>query len=109
MARFDIHRNTGKQRKVIPFVVVVQSSAYETSRRRVVVSLVNRDAITQFTPLPPSPLNPCFTIAEVEVVLNPLEIVSIPVESLGERIGSLVERSDQVIAVLDKLFARARR
>ena len=30
MAQFDVHRNTGKQRETIPFVVVVQSSLYDS-------------------------------------------------------------------------------
>jgi len=39
MAQFDVHKNTGKQRDSIPFVVVVQSSLFDKYRRRVVVPL----------------------------------------------------------------------
>jgi hypothetical protein len=40
MAQFDVHRNTGKHRDSIPFVVVVQSAQFDGYRRRVVVPLV---------------------------------------------------------------------
>ena len=60
MAQFDVHRNTGKQRDAIPYVVVVQSSLYDAYRRRVAI-----------------PLNPVFTVKGVAVVLHPLEIVSV--------------------------------
>ena len=42
MAQFDVHRNIGKQRHAIPYVVVVQSSLFDTYRRRVVIPLVRR-------------------------------------------------------------------
>ena len=42
MAQFDVHRNVGKQREVIPYVVIVQSSLFESYRRRVVIPLVRR-------------------------------------------------------------------
>ena len=40
MPQFDVHRNTGRQRETIPFVVIVQSSLYNDFRRHVVVPLV---------------------------------------------------------------------
>ena len=42
MTQFDVHRNTGKQKEAIPYVVVVQSSLYDGYRRRVVAPLVRR-------------------------------------------------------------------
>ena len=36
MAQFDVHRNNGKSREDIPFVVIVQSALYNDYRRRVV-------------------------------------------------------------------------
>lgn len=106
-AQFDVCRNTGKHRASIPYVVIVQSSYYEKARRRVVVPLVRRDAIDRLAPLPASPLNPSFRIENVEVVLNPLEIVSVPVEALGETVASLRDASDTIIAALHELFSRA--
>ena len=40
MSHFDIHRNTGKHRDSIPYVVVVQSGLFDDYKRRVVVPLV---------------------------------------------------------------------
>ena len=45
MAQFDVHRNPGKNRDAIPFVVLVQSSLFDSYRRRVVVPLVELLAI----------------------------------------------------------------
>ena len=44
MAQFDVHRNCGKHKDTIPFVVVVQSAQFDNYRRRVVVPLVRATA-----------------------------------------------------------------
>lgn len=106
-AQFDVYRNTGKNRTAIPYVVVVQSSYFEKSRRRVVVPLVSSDELNKTTSLPSSAINPVFTIDGVKVILNPLEIVSIPLEALGDRVDSLSAENDAIIAALDELFTRA--
>lgn len=49
MAQFDVHRNTGRLRDSIPFVVLVQSSLYDDYRRRVVVPLVRRSLLPRRT------------------------------------------------------------
>jgi toxin CcdB len=107
MSQFDVYRNTGKHRTTIPYVVVVQSSYYEKARRRVVVPLVALGEIGKIASLPVSPINPVFRIEDTEVVLNPLEIVSIPIEALGDKVTSLNEAGDTIIAALDELFSRA--
>ena len=56
---------------------------------------------------PMTSLNPVFTIEGSEVVLNPLEIVSVPVEGLKDRVDSLAGEGDAIIAALDELFSRA--
>ena len=107
MAQFDVHRNTGKQRVVIPYVVVVQSSMFDSYRRRVVVPLVRRsklDAPAAFVDLP---LNPIFKIEGVEVVLHPLEIVSIAAEQLGKKVGTLSKEGDRIVGAMDELLSRA--
>ena len=43
----------------------------------------------------------------VEVVLHPLEIVSITTEQLGERVTSLAQEGDRIISALDELLTRA--
>jgi toxin CcdB len=104
MAQFDVHRNSGKHKDTIPFVVVVQAAQFDTYRRRVVVPLVRATAIGK---IEYSGFNPTFKIRGTTVVLHPLEIVSIPVDQLGEVVGSLRDDSQLVVAALDELMARA--
>lgn len=104
MAQFDVHRNTGRNKDTIPFVVVVQSAQFRDYRRRVVIPLVRASAVgrTDF-----AAFNPRFRIRNTSVVLHPLEIVSIPVEQLGELVGSLAAESAAIVSALDELFSRS--
>lgn len=104
MAQFDVHRNAGKHKDTIPFVVVVQSSQFDSYRRRVVVPLVRSTAIGKMTF---AGFNPTFKIHGTSVVLHPLEIVSIPLGQLGEVVDSLSNDSRLIIAALDELLTRA--
>src|SRR5271156_4633626 len=104
MAQFDVHRNSGKHRDTIPFVVVVQSAQLDNYRRRVVVPLVRATAIGKVSY---AGFNPTFKIRGTSVVLHPLEIVSIPVDQLGEMVGSLSDDSQLIVAALDELLTRA--
>jgi toxin CcdB len=104
MPQFDVHRNLGKHRDSIPFVVVVQSSQFDGYRRRVVVPLVKSSAIGKIS-FPT--FNPSFKIKGTTVVLHPLEIVSVPIDQLGEVVGSLSSDSQSIIAALDELISRA--
>jgi toxin CcdB len=107
MAQFDVHRNTGKQRDVIPYVVVVQSSLFDSYRRRVAVPLVRRSKLDSRAAFADSPLNPVFAIDGVEVVLHPLEIASVAAEQLGKKVGSLAKKGDRIVGAMDELFTRA--
>jgi toxin CcdB len=103
MAQFDVHRNTGRHRDDIPYVVLVQSSLYDSYRRRVVVPLVNKSVLGKVA----NPhFNPAFKIENVPVVLHPLEIVSVPAEQLGEFVLSLRDQGDVIAAALDELFTQ---
>jgi toxin CcdB len=103
MAQFDVHRNLGRHRDQIPFVVIVQSSLYDNYRRCVVVPLVDESSLAAVT----NPrFNPTFQIQGQSVVLHPLEIVSVANENLGELVGSLSEEGDAIIAALDELLTR---
>lgn len=104
MAQFDIHRNAGRNREAIPFVVVVQSSLYDAYRRRVVIPLVRKAELPN---LPDLALNPAFSVDGVEVVLHPLEIVSVACDQLGDPLGTLGEEGDRIMAALDELLTRA--
>jgi len=103
MAQFDVHRNIGRHKDAIPFVVVVQSSQFDGYRRRVVVPLVRKSAVGN---LSHASFNPTFKIRGTPVVLHPLEIVSVPLERLGDVVESLSEEGKQIIAALDELLSR---
>lgn len=104
MAQFDVHRNTGRHRDDIPYVVLVQSSLYDNYRRRVVVPLVNKSVLGKIA----NPrFNPAFKIENVPVVLHPLEIVSVATEQLGEFVVSLRDDADLIAAALDELLTQA--
>jgi toxin CcdB len=104
MAQFDVHRNGGKHRDAIPFVVVVQSAVFDDYRRRVVVPLVKASIVGQIA----NPrFNPTFKIAATKVVLHPLEIVSVAADTLGKPIASLAQDGDRITTALDDLFSKA--
>jgi toxin CcdB len=104
MPQFDVHRNNGKHRDTIPFVVVVQSSQFDAYRRRVVVPLVRASAIGKISH---AAFNPTFKVQGVAVVLHPLEMVSVPLDQMGDIVGSLTDSSDLIAAALDELLTRA--
>ncbi len=104
MAQFDVHRNSGKTRESIPFVVLVQSSLFDSYRRRVVVPLVRASSLG---PIRDTRLNPTFKIANITVVLHPLEIVSIHDEQLGRFVASLADEGNRIADALDELLTRA--
>ena len=103
MAQFDVHRNLGAHRREIPFVVIVQSQRLDAYRRRLVIPLVAAEAVKAVEPS----LNPSFHIENLEVVLHPLEMVSIAVDRLGERVGTLRGEGDRIIAAIDIVISRA--
>jgi toxin CcdB len=104
MAQFDVHRNTGRHRDDIPYVVLVQSSLYDSYRRRVVVPLVRKTTVGKIG----NPrFNPTFKIEKTLVVLHPLEIVSVPNEQLGEFVTSLDHEGGRVMDALDELLTQA--
>jgi toxin CcdB len=83
MAQFDVHRNKGIQKDSIPYVVVIQSARFDSYRRRVVVPLVLRQDALAGASISESRMNPIFSVGGVEVVLNPLQTVSVAVDQLG--------------------------
>lgn len=103
MPQFDVHSNTGAQKAVIPFVVVVQSRRFDAASRRVVIPLMLQSALSSHD----TRFHPVFEVEGKTVVLNPLHIASIPVQRLGERVGSLKSEANRIIAALDLLITRA--
>ena len=107
MAQFDVHRNKGPLRDSIPFVVVVQSVQFDRYRRRVVVPLVRRSALPAHMPSAGTRMNPLLQVQGVEVVLHPLDMVSVALDQLGEHAGSLAEQGQTIADALDELLTRA--
>jgi toxin CcdB len=83
--------------------VVVQSSRFRSSARRVVVPLV---AAEEFG-LPDSDIGPHFTVAGRTVVLDPRQITHVPCDALGPSIDSHADQDTRVVNALDSLFSRA--
>ena len=105
MGQFDVHRNPGRHRDTIPFVVIVQSTLYDDYRRSVVVPLVSKASLGKVV----NPrFNPTYRIKGESVVLHPLEIVSVAQENLGEWVDSLQDEGDKIISALDELLTRWR-
>jgi len=96
MAQFDVHRNIGKQREAILYVV--QSSLFDSYRRRVVIPLVRRSSLDNAATLVGSTLNPAFTVEGIKVVLHPLETVSVATDQLGEKVATLAQEGDRTPA-----------
>ena len=103
-AKFGSHRNTGKSRDDIPYVVLVQSSLFDGYRRRVVVPLVRKSTLGKISN---ARFNPAFKIEGITVVLHPLEIVSAPIDRLGEPVASLAHEGGRIMDALDELLTRA--
>jgi toxin CcdB len=100
--QLSVHGNPGRNRRVIPFVVVVQSNRFRNSARRVVVPLL---AAEEFG-LPDTDIGPHFTVAGRTVVLDPRQITHVPCDALDPSIGSLAEQDTRVVNALDALFSR---
>lgn len=104
MAQFDVHRNGGRQRDSIPYVVVVQSAIFDAYHRRVVIPLVRESELSAAAH---PRLNPRFKIQGITVALHPLQVVSVSQRDLGRPVDSLAAQSDLVIAALDEMLSRA--
>ena len=107
MAQFDVHRNKGALRASIPFVVIVQSSLFDRYRRRMVVPLVLRSALPADAMTVGSRMNPLFTVEGRQLVLHPLDMVSVARDQLGEQVSSLAEHGQAIADALDELLTRS--
>jgi toxin CcdB len=107
MAQFDVHRNKGIQKDSIPYVVVIQSARFDAYRRRVVVPLVLRQNAPGAASISGSRMNPIFSVGGVEVVLNPLQTVSVALDQLGAVVESLADHGQQITDAMDELTTRA--
>ena len=103
MAQFDVHRNLGRTRAAVPYVVIVQSSRFAQRSTRLVVPLLLASNVESHD----SQLTPLFEIEDQKVVLHPLQLVPVDVERLGACVGSLKSEGNRVIAAIDLVISRA--
>lgn len=104
MPQFDVHRNPGRTKTAIPFVLVVQSDRWESRPDRVVIPLVLASEVGYHD----RALNPEFVVDGVAVLMNPLQVATIPTRLLGPAVGSLDSRHNQIITALNALTAQGR-
>ena len=107
MAQFDVHANKGALRDAIPFVVVVQSSLFDNYRRRIVVPLVRKSIAKGQPSALRARINPVFKVRNTDVVLHPLDIVSVALDQLGPRVGSLASHGQSITDALDEVLTRS--
>ena len=101
--QLSVHRNPGRNRATIPFLLTVQSNRFRSSARRVVVPLVTAAAFG----VPDSDVGPRFVVEGQEVVLDPLQITNLPRNALGPAVASLEDNGDRIMNALDILLSRA--
>jgi toxin CcdB len=103
MPQFDVHRNPGRSRAAVPFLVVVQSRRFDGLARRLVAPLLAVGAQTVGYP----ELAPRFRILGQEVVLDPLQLQSVPRDLLGSAIASLADddASGRIIGAIDAVLS----
>jgi hypothetical protein len=103
--QLTVHRNPGRNHRVIPFVVVVQCNRFRDSARRVVVPLVAAEEFGS----PDSDIGPHFMIEGREVVFAPLQITNLPCDVLGPEVTSFASHDSRIVNALDALLSRAGR
>jgi len=101
--QLDVHRNAGRNKRNIPFVVVVQSNRFRSISRRVVVPLIVAAEFGRTD----NDIQPHFVIAGAEVVLAPLLITNVPADVLGLAVASLVKEETRIVNAMDALLSRA--
>lgn len=105
MAQFDVHRNPGRQRDAVPFVVILQSARFDRFSTRFVAALALRSVVS----VEEHYLSPHFTIAGQEVVIDILNLATVPAARLGALVGSLAddESRAKLTRALDELVTQA--
>lgn len=107
MAQFDVHQNIARNRRTVPYLVVVQSQRWSGYPTRLVIPLM-RDEIAASRG---SDLAPVFAVDGHDCVANPLQMFYIPVQALGPVVASLADDANaaRIIAALDEAIARGYR
>ena len=72
-----------------------------------VVPLERRSALPPAAPSAGTRMNPVFVLDGIDVVLHPLDMVSVAVDQLGEHAASLAAQGQQITDALDELLTRS--
>ncbi|MGL4962751.1 MAG: CcdB family protein [Inquilinus sp.] len=102
MRQFDVHRNLGTTRAGYPYLVVLQSSLFRESDRRVVIPL----ARTARRSPESGQLHPVFDIEGQSCSLMTLDLLTVPTDRLGPLVTKLAAESDAIIAAVDWVMNR---
>ena len=105
MAQFDVFRNPGPQREVIPFVVVLQNAGFDRGNTRFVAPLV----WSEVARIAEHYLAPRFIVENVEVTLDIFNLATLPADRLGQPVASLADEESRVrlIRALDEFISQA--
>ena len=105
MAQFDVHRNPGRNRATIPYIVVVQTSRLDALPTRVVIPLVVPRQPHEREPR----LAPKLTVEARDVVLHTWEMQTVPRAVLGPVVASLADDASagQIIGAIHEVISRA--
>ncbi|MFA5949820.1 MAG: CcdB family protein [Hyphomicrobium sp.] len=99
MRQYDVYRNPGaRTRKVMPFLLVLQSDVVAGTGSVVVA------ALTAELKTAPSRLYPTFEIGGATYTLLTPDLASVPRLALVERVTSLEQDWSRITAALDILF-----
>jgi len=106
VAQFDVHRNPGRNRGEIPYIVVVQSARFARHPGRLALPLVTA-ADTPDSDL--RDLSPQFRVEGVLVRLDPLQAQTVPAARLGPVVASLADDDSaiRIINAIDLVISRA--
>lgn len=104
MAQFDVHRNPGRNREAIPYVVVVQSRRFDGHARRLVAPLLAA-GVAGASGYPE--MAPRFEVEENPVILDPLQLQTVPTVALGAPVASLADdrHATRIIAAIDVVLS----
>ena len=101
MARFDVYTNPDRtERKLIPFLLDVQSDHIKGIQTRIVVPLWTQHALSSRL----DNVNPEFEIAGQQVVMDTPALGAVPVTALQKKVTNLSPHQLAIQDALDTLF-----
>lgn len=102
MKQFDVHRNPGRFRNELPYVVIVQALLLTGHRRRVVIPLER----TTLSDSGGGHRVPHFQVLGEAFICDPMLIQSITASTLGPAIANLETEGDRIIRAIDEVINR---